>query len=104
MAGVRRTWDKEAYEAKAKLRAEQGDDAVSEQKEKKIVALDEQVKEEFQPANKDSAGPMGSERAYLKARESRIDLDSKVGKTQIVTSSETEGTSAPGWWCEVRLQ
>ena len=44
----------------------------------------------------------GSERAYLKSREHSLDLDSKLGKTQVVTPSEIEtGSAAPGWWCEV---
>jgi U4/U6.U5 tri-snRNP component SNU23 len=44
---------------------------------------------------------MGSERAFIKARQGRIDLESKVGKTQIVASVDAVGSAAAGWWCEV---
>lgn len=40
---------------------------------------------------------MGSQRAYLKARQEKIDLESKAGKTQVVTNPE----DGAGWWCDV---
>lgn len=50
------------------------------------------VKEEFQPAPEDANRPIGSERAFLKAREQNLDLESKIGKTQIVSVE----AAAPG--------
>jgi len=44
---------------------------------------------------------MGSQRAFLKARESKIDLESKVGKTEIFVPNIADNTSGPGWHCEV---
>ena len=78
----RKSWDKEYYEARAKARVEGaigGDEAGDE--EKKIKSR----KEEFQKAEEGAAGPMGSQRAFLKAREQRVDLDSKAGKTELYT-------------------
>ena len=78
----RKSWDKDYYEARAKARVEGsigGND--TEDDERKVKSR----KEEFQRADEGSVGPMGSERAFLKAREQRIDLDSKAGKTELYT-------------------
>lgn len=97
MAGLRRTWDKDYYEAKAKERIEFGEDSneKSESFSKTTTA-----KQEFQRADEDADGPMGSERAFLKPRENKIDLESKVGKIEIVKPSET-GAVGPGYFCDV---
>lgn len=50
MAGVRRTWDKDAYEEKARQRVEGFEEPKDLKKEKKPV------KEEFIPAPKDAVG------------------------------------------------
>eukprot|EP00612_Vaucheria_litorea_P005913 CAMPEP_0171460558 /NCGR_PEP_ID=MMETSP0945-20130129/5378_1 /TAXON_ID=109269 /ORGANISM="Vaucheria litorea, Strain CCMP2940" /LENGTH=228 /DNA_ID=CAMNT_0011986769 /DNA_START=6 /DNA_END=692 /DNA_ORIENTATION=+ len=92
----RRSWDKELYEKKALERLERGDDFVDDEEQSRINSS----KEEFQTAPEGAAGPTGSKRAYLKARESKIDLDSKLNKTQVVTSSTT-GSGQGGYWCEV---
>lgn len=57
-------------------------------------------KEEFAKADEGAAGPMGSERAFLKAREVRVDLESKVGKTQVINQSELERGAGAGYFCE----
>lgn len=95
MAGVRRTWDKEHYEKKAKERLEKGDDEpeISSSKPKS-----KSLKEEFLPAPENAEGPVGSERAFLVSRKGKIDLDSKVGKTQVIAP---ENISAAGWFCDV---
>ena len=41
------------------------------------------MREEFMPAEPGAAGPEGSERAFVRARTSKVDLDSRVGKTQV---------------------
>lgn len=41
------------------------------------------MKEEFQAAEDDAIGPTGSQRAFLKARTNKIDLDTKVGKVEV---------------------
>ena len=105
MAGIRRTWDKTFYEQKAKERAEQGEDAYgsassSSSSRKGTSSLDE-IKEEFVPAGSDEIGPMGSQRAFLKARQSNIDLESKVGKTELIAPTNAEEVRGAGFWCDV---
>jgi U4/U6.U5 tri-snRNP component SNU23 len=99
MAGIRRTWDKEFFAKKAKERSEQGDDFESESnsasKTKKFI------KEEFQAAEDGAAGPMGSQRAFIKSRDTRIDLDTKVGKTELINPTSAESSRGAGFWCEV---
>ena len=97
MAGVRRTWDKVHYEKKAVERLERGedyDDPKNIRKERR-----EAPKEEFQAATRDAQGPLGSERAFIKARNERIDIDSKVGKTEIIDPTNLD--RGGGYWCEV---
>ncbi len=108
----RRTWDKEAYEAKAKARIKE-DSSSSSSKSQKAQSVTESAqigqkrslvetminkdlevdKEEFKHAEKDRAGPMNSKRAFLKARSSRIDLESKVGTSEIINP---EGGASSG--------
>lgn len=75
MAGVRRTWDTAAYAEKAKERMERGDDVPEPIVKSKKTSIS---REEFQYAPDDSSGPMGSERAFLSARKSKLDLEEKV--------------------------
>ena len=49
-------------------------------------------------------GPIGSDRAFLKARQDRVDIDSKVGKTEIVTPTEIQQGGGAGYWREVVVQ
>ena len=68
----RRTWDKEYYAQKAKERA---DGTVNEEAAGVTAQrIKNSTKEEFQAAESDAAGPMGSDRAFLKAREGKIDF------------------------------
>jgi U4/U6.U5 tri-snRNP component SNU23 len=94
----RRTWDKDEYAKKAKERAEMGDDydAQDTSSSKAKAAR----KEEFMKADEGAQGPMGSERAFLKVREERVDLESKVGKTQVINQSELERGAGAGYFCE----
>jgi U4/U6.U5 tri-snRNP component SNU23 len=85
----RRTWDKDEYAKKAKERAEMGDDYDAEDNSSAAKAKAAR-KEEFTKADENAQGPMGSERAFLKAREDRVDLESKVGKTQVINQSDLE--------------
>jgi len=101
---VRRTWDKEAYAAKAKERLEEEDE--EDDGSYRIGAgggvqkRKPSYKEEFLAAEEGAAGPAGSERAYIKARENRVDLDSKVGKTTLVTPALLEAGGGAGFYCE----
>ena len=107
---TRRTWDKETYEKKAKARAEAEENGATKRKlPNETPPEEEEQKEEFQPALKGSAGPEGSDRAFLKARQSKVDLESKVGTTEMV-SAESAATAAAsdgvvktgvGWHCKV---
>ena len=98
MAGVRRTWDKDYYEQKARERAEKGEDYDKIETEPQVK---KNVKEEFRPAEEGAAGPMGSTRAFVQPRQSKIDLDSKVGKVEVINPASAESAHGAGFWCEV---
>lgn len=116
---TRRTWDAEAYEKKAKARKEAAsEDAKPGRKneDEPAVNLSDEEKEEFQAAASGAAGPEGSKRAFLKARKSAVDIDSKVGTTELVSVEQAATTSTAetklenkdvvvktgiGWHCRV---
>ena len=133
----RRTWDEEAYEAKARERAARekssnsvagkkrplpsSTESASETKSSSVLdALKEEtIAEEFQPALKGAAGPLHSKRAFVKARKQKLNLDAKVGSSEIVnadlaaasslkddndigiTDGVTKLVSGVGWHCRV---
>jgi len=104
----RRTWDVETYEKKAKDRQAAADDGEPGARKVKKSFIkggdaaaaaagaaegrDEEAKEEFAPAAKGAAGPEGSQRAFLKARRDKVDVESKVGQTEII-SAEAAATT-----------
>ena len=103
----RRTWDREAYEKKAKERAKNDEDNGGDDKKKrkpKTPLLNtlgpqddgraEEQKEEFQRAAKGAAGPEKSERAFLKARRSRVDVDSKIGSVEMINPEAVATTKS----------
>lgn len=119
----RRKWDKKAYEAKAKARAKSQKAEGSSNNgpvrqavgtKRPLFPDDEESKEEFTPAAADAAGPAKSKRAYLKARRGKVDIDSKIGSTEMV-SAEAAATivvgpesmkdgitkTGVGWHCKV---
>ena len=104
----RRTWDKEEYEKKAQARqeaADRVDDGKPHQPRKRklpgetnhgtdgLADDSDEDKEEFQPAQAGAAGPEGSKRAFLKARERKVDIDSKIGSTEMVSAEVAATTS-----------
>jgi U4/U6.U5 tri-snRNP component SNU23 len=107
----RRTWDVETYEKRAHERQkalDQGDTAPAAA----APRLDDDTqKEEFLPAAKGAAGPEGSDRAFLQARQARVsDLDARVGQTTMIAAdaaagaiSKTDGVqqTGVGWHCKV---
>ena len=97
---VRRTWDKSYYEKKAKERVEKGDnDEINDKTTKNNQNI---LKPEFQPAEIGSAGPAGSSRAFLKVRDEGIDLESKIGKVEIIKPNSVEAArGGAGYFCEV---
>lgn len=116
----RRTWDKKAYEerAKARLAAEENGESTSNRKIPKESSIfkTEVEKEEFQKADEGAMGPLNSKRAFLKARTQKVDLESKVGKTEIIDPSSaaisssvdvsisdgvTKSVTGVGWHCKV---
>lgn len=105
----RKSWDKEYYEARAKERIERGEESLEDEAARKRAAISSvnissSVKEEFRSADEGAAGPMGSERAFLKARETRIseDLEKKVGKVEIIKPNSLEyARGGAGYFCEV---
>lgn len=96
MSGFRRTWDKKAYEEKAQQRLEGG---LDEEEDGGPKLIKKPKKEEFQQADEDAEGPMGSSRAFLQARRDKIDVESKVGKIEVVDPSNIE--KGAGYYCEV---
>jgi len=92
----RRTWDVEAYEKRAKERAEAGDDAV----EGDMDSRPKRDREEFKPAPSGAAGPAGSTRAFVQHRTTNLNLNSAIGKTQIITDSGIRQKGG-GWFCDV---
>mmetsp|Transcript_2165 Transcript_2165/g.3309 ORF Transcript_2165/g.3309 Transcript_2165/m.3309 type:complete len:277 (+) Transcript_2165:61-891(+) len=103
---TRRTWDTETYEARAKARAEAlergGSSSASATTvtpagtragEKRPLQEDEILEEEFTPAISGAAGPHKSKRAFLKSRRNKVDLESKVGSTEIVSAEAVATTS-----------
>ena len=97
---MRRTWDKDYYEQKAKERYEAGDDN-NQHSSKQSSSTKTQTKEEFIAASREEAGPMGSARAFLKPRQSGIDLESKVGKVEIIAPTDAAQARGAGFWCDV---
>lgn len=127
MSGYRRTWNKEEYAQRARdrlEREERGDDAdgdddggdgennnsnnngeSSSSRGIKRPLSTASGREEFMPATLGADGPMGSERAFLRARSNIVDTESKVGKIEIVkpqssVGSSDDGPTGPGFWCE----
>lgn len=99
----RRTWDKDYFAQKARERAEKGDDAVDNtdnDQEGAAAKVKKAIRQEFQSADVDAAGPMGSQRAFLKSRDYKLGLDEKVGKIEVINPTAAEGNKA-GFWCEV---
>lgn len=116
----RRTWDKEAFEARAKARLnnEIGPSKTEHEPTRKQpipTTTKDEEKEEFVAALPGSAGPGISKRAYLKSRTKKIDLESKVGKSEIIsaealakpsaevqiTDGVTKSSTGVGWYCKV---
>lgn len=77
----RREWDKEEYERRATERREKedgGDDA------DRLVGPDgRKAPAPYRDAPAGYAGPSGSSRAYLKARDYEVDIDSKLNKKRV---------------------
>jgi len=100
----RRTWDKETYEARARSRATaDANDAASSHRKlpnasttssNPALEQEEQEKEEFLPAQQGRAGPMGSQRAFLKSRSRKVDLESKLGTTEIIDPNAAATTKS----------
>lgn len=118
----RRTWDLEAYEKRAQERAKNGGSLADEKRKSATVTNDQagNDKEEFVAAAAGAAGPQASQRAFLKARTSKVKgLDSKIGSVEIVNpeamamskSAAGDGASTNkdsavvkagvGWHCKV---
>lgn len=92
----RRTWNVEEYEAKEKARAAEPSSGNKGPVRQPVVGEKrKEMEEEFVPAAVGAAGPEKSKRAFLKARKSKVDIDSKVGTSEMV-SAEAIATTATG--------
>ena len=94
----RRTWDKDHYEQKAAWRAENEEYGREEEGAEVGPRSD---KEEFKGAVEGTSGPMGSNRAFLSARATKISADKEVGKVKVVTAQQMEVGDGAGFYCEV---
>lgn len=94
---VRRTWDKDVYEKRAKDRAENEGEETDDNPKAKLRKV---TKEEFKAADDEAQGPMGSERAFLSARQNKVDLDGKVGKMQMINPTSATDMRGAGFWCD----
>mmetsp|Transcript_45945 Transcript_45945/g.92717 ORF Transcript_45945/g.92717 Transcript_45945/m.92717 type:complete len:239 (+) Transcript_45945:106-822(+) len=92
----RRTWDIEEYEKRARERAELGDETV----EGDVDSRPLRDREEFKKADSGMMGPEGSKRAFVKHRETNLNLTSAIGKTQIIGDSGVRQKGG-GWYCDV---
>ncbi|KAL7543964.1 hypothetical protein ACHAXR_013376 [Thalassiosira sp. AJA248-18] len=110
----RRTWDKETYEARAKSRsaaeaaAETAGGGSASTSSAPIAAVGggdaaaaikneinpTEQKEEFLPAQQGREGPMGSQRAFLKSRSRKVDLEGKLGSTEIIDPAAASATKS----------
>jgi len=117
----RRTWNKQEYldRAEARSKANSDEDALARKSAKRPLSAvaaaltDDYEKEEFIPAEAGAAGPLNSQRSFLKARKDRVDLDSKLGSVEIINPeavgpssvSHKDGVTASangiGWHCAV---
>lgn len=100
---TRRTWDTETYEKRAQERTKNADKskkgkpasvAVAPGEKRLMIEEDESTREEFTPADKGAAGPHKSQRAFLKARRNKVDVDSKIGSVEIVNPEAAATTKA----------
>jgi len=102
---VRKTWDKELYAQKAQERLERGEDAAVTVTKPVAVSSSSSasLKEEFRPADGDAVGPAGSDRAFLKHRETKIidEIETKVGKVEILKANTVDSARGGGFFCEV---
>lgn len=107
----RRKWDAESYEQRAKERQARDDaDPLNDEPSRKEGAKDtnnnvdndSDAKQEFQSAPAGAAGPEGSKRAFLRARQESVDLESKVGTSEMMVSADNAVTKTGiGWHCKV---
>lgn len=111
----RRTWDKEAYEARANARNKNGEKVQGCASSSTTVTAEsktdrDEEKEEFRQADASRAGPMYSRRAYLKSRSDKVDLEEKLHKREVIsaeaaalnkTDGVTKSSTGVGWHCRV---
>ncbi|TMW60146.1 hypothetical protein Poli38472_000188 [Pythium oligandrum] len=91
---TRQTWDKQEYERLAQMRA--NGELPLEEEAKKVVKSN---KQEFAAAEEGAAGPVGSARAFLKARAQRVTLEDNVGTVRVMKGEDAAKTN--GYYCEV---
>lgn len=97
----RRKWDVETYEQRAKERQAREDAEPTKEEPPAADSNDNNNKQEFQAAPAGAAGPEGSKRAFLRARQEAIDLESKVGTSEMVSSDNAVVKTGIGWHCKV---
>ena len=92
---TRRTWDVEAYEKRAKDRAKsESSNSGRNRGDASAAVAGDSTKEEFTPAAAGAAGPYKSKRAFLKARQGKVDVDSRIGTVELVSPDAVATTSS----------
>ncbi|KAG2203584.1 hypothetical protein INT46_011134 [Mucor plumbeus] len=85
----RRTWNKEEYAAKAKARENRDRFAEKNDERKKLGLPPLKPRKEIEDDESKEA---------LKAREEKVDIDSNVGKVQVVQAADSR--KQPGFYCK----
>jgi U4/U6.U5 tri-snRNP component SNU23 len=102
---IRRTWDKEEYAQKAAERALREDYEETHPHDSSLAPVSVKIKdkEEYKAADASNAGPMGSSRAFIKARSNAdfANADKEVGKVKVLTAAQMETGEGAGFYCEV---
>lgn len=58
------------------------------------------TKEEFRAPDEDTPRLPGTDRAYLRARTEKLDIEGRVGTTKVLQNAR-EAETQSGWFCEV---